>query len=138
MTGSVTVDRAAKLARAVVLGVGVVYLLLAIGGFIRTGWGEFGLEDPLRLLGILGVSTLLNFVHTFAGLVAVLAALRGAPSAFAAPGTVAFTAMAAFGAVARIFGGTGDPLNSTWGNVVLYALTAAVCAFVYALRLRAR
>ena len=138
MTESLTLDRAATQARAIVLGLGVVYLLLAIGGFIRTGWGEFGLEEPVRLLGILGVSTLLNFVHTFAGLVAVVAALRGAPSAFAAPATIAFTAMAVFGAVARIFGGTGDPTNMTWGNVVLYVLSAAVCVFVYTLRMRAR
>jgi hypothetical protein len=138
VTGTLSLDRAAKLARAIVLGLGVVYLLLAVGGFVRTGWGEFGLEDPLRLFGIIGVSTLLNFVHTFAGLVAVVAALRGAPSAFAAPATIGFTAMAVFGTVARIFGGTGDPMNMTWWNVVLYVLSAATCFYVYTLRLRAR
>ncbi len=135
---TVTQTRAARRTRAIVLGIGVLYLLLAIGGFIRTGFSSFGWEEPVRLLGFLGVSTLLNIVHTFAGLLAVVAALRKAPSAFAAPATVAFTAMAAFGAVSRIFADTGDPLNMTWWNVGLSLLTAATCAYVYSLRLRAR
>lgn len=135
---TVTHARAARRTRAIVLGIGVLYLLLAIGGFIRAGFSSFGWEEPVRLLGFLGVSTLLSIAHTFAGALALVAALRGAPTAFAAPATVAFTAMAVFGAVSRIFADTGDPLNMTWWNVGLYVLTAATCAYVYSLRLRAR
>jgi hypothetical protein len=132
-----TLSRAARLARSIVLGLGVVYLLLAVAGFIQTGWGEFGLEEPLRLFGILGVSTLLNFVHTFVGAVAVLAALRGASSTFAIPATIMFLAMAVFGATSRVFADTGDPLNLTWWNVALYLLSSVTCGYVYSLRLRA-
>jgi hypothetical protein len=119
-----------------VLGLGALYLLLAIGGFLRTGWGEFGQEEPIRLVGVFGVSTLLNIVHTFIGVVALLAAARRMTTTFAPVATVAFTAMAVFGATARVFGGSGDPLNLTWWNVGLYLLSAATCAYVFALPLR--
>jgi Domain of unknown function (DUF4383) len=123
-----TLAQVARRGRAIVLSLGALYLLLAIAGFVRTGWGEFGLEEQLRVLGVLGVSTLLNIVHAFVGLVALLAALRSAASTFAPVATVAFAAMAAFGATARIFGDTGDPLNQTWWNVGLYLLSAVSCA----------
>jgi hypothetical protein len=134
---TVTRSRAAKRVRAIVLGLGALYLLLAIAGFVRTGWGEFGLEEPLRLAGVLGVSTLLNIVHAFVGAVAVLAAVRGAAGAFAPVATVAFTAIAVFGATARIFGDYGDPLNLSWWNVGLYLLSAVACGYAYLLPLRA-
>jgi hypothetical protein len=120
----------------IVLGLGVLYLLLAIGGFLRTGWGEFGQEEPIRLIGTLGVSTLLNIVHTFAGAVATFAAARGGATAFAPVAMVAFTAMAVFGATARVFGDSGDPLNLSWWNVGLYLLSAVTCGYVFSLRLR--
>jgi fermentation-respiration switch protein FrsA (DUF1100 family) len=132
-----TLAQAARRGRKIVLGLGAVFVLLATAGFVRTGWGEFGQEEPVRVLGVFGVSTLLNIVHTFVGLVALLAALRGAAGALAPVATVAFTAMAVFGATARLFGDSGDPLNQTWWNVGLYLLSAAACAYVYSLRLRA-
>jgi hypothetical protein len=132
----VTLSRAARRARVIVLGLGVVYLLLGVGGFIAVGWGEFGLEEPLRLLGVFGVSTLANIVHTFVGLVATAAALRGAQSVFAPVAIVAFTAMAALGVVSRLVADTGDPMNMTWWNVGLYVLSAVTCGYVFALRLR--
>lgn len=120
----------------IVLGLGVLYLLVAIGGFVRTGWGEFGQEEPIRLVGILGVSTLLNIVHTFVGAVATFAALRGGATTFAPVAMVAFTAMAVFGATARVFSDSGDPLNLSWWNVGLYVLSAVTCGYVFSLRLR--
>lgn len=134
---TVTLSRAGRRARAIVIGLGVVYLLLGLGGFAVTGWGEFGLEEQLRLLGVFGVSTLANVVHTFVGLVATVAALRGAPGVFAPVAVVAFTAMAVFGAVSRVVADTGDPMNLTWWNVGLYLLSAVTCGYVYTLRLRA-
>jgi hypothetical protein len=121
----------------IVLGLGVVYLVLGLAGFARAGWGQFGFEEPVRLLGMLGISTLSSLIHTFVGLLAILAGLRGAPSAFAVVAMVAFTAMAVFGTTARIFGGTGDPLNLTWWNVGLFFLSAVTCGYVYSLWLRA-
>jgi hypothetical protein len=118
-------------ARVVLLLLGVVYLVLATGGMFVTGWGEFGWEDPVRLFGVLGTSTLLNIVHGFVGLVALLAAVFGGADAFAPVLGIAFTAMAAFGIVARVAPGDGDPLNLTWGNVVLYLLSVAACVFAY-------
>lgn len=134
---TVTRPKAVKRVRTIVLGLGVVYLLLAIAGFVRTGWGEFGQEEPLRLAGVLGVSTLLNIVHAVVGAVACLAAARGAAGAFAPVAMVVFTAMAVFGATARIFGDYGDPLNQSWWNVGLYLLSAATCGYLYSLPLRA-
>jgi hypothetical protein len=121
-----------------VLSLGVIYLALGLAGFVFFGFDEFGYEEPVRLLGVFGVSTLLNIVHTFVGLVAVLAAVRGAPSAFAVVAMVAFTALTVFGVVSRLFPGAGDPLNQSWWNVALYALTAVVCGYVYWLHLSAR
>jgi hypothetical protein len=135
---TLTLSQAARRGRTVVLSLGVVYLLLGIVGFASIGFGEFGYEEPVRLLGVLGASTLLNIGHTFVGLVAGVAALRGAPSAFAAPATVAFTALTAFGVVSRVVPDSGDPLNQTWWNVILYALTAVACGYVYSLRLRSQ
>jgi hypothetical protein len=126
-----SVTRTASAARPGVLALGVVYLVLAIAGFVRTGTAEFGLEEPLRLFGVLGVSTLANIVHAVVGVAATVAALRRAPTVFAAPATVAFFAMAVFGAVSRIVADTGDPLNLTWWNVGLYLLSSAACAAFY-------
>ena len=133
-----TIDQASRRGRAIVLGVGVVYLVLGLAGFATVGFSEFGYEEPVRLLGVFGVSTLLNIVYTFVGLVAVLVALRGAATTFAPIANVAFTALTVFGAVARLFPGLGDPLNQTWWNVVVAALSAVACGYVYVLRLRAR
>ncbi len=129
--------RAARWSRLAVLGLGAVYVVLAVAGFVRTGSGEFGMEEPVRLWGFLGVSTLANIVHGVVGLVALVAALRGGASGFAPPATIAFVAMAVFGTVARMFGGHGDPLNLTWWNVALYVLSAIVCVLVYTMRMRA-
>lgn len=128
---------AARRARRIVLGVGAVYLVLGLAGFARSGWTEFGFEEPVRLLGIFGISTLLNIVHFFVGVLAILAALGRSPSVFAMVAVVAFTAMAVFGATARVFGDAGDPLNLTWWNVGLFVLAAVACGYVNALRLRA-
>jgi hypothetical protein len=133
----VTLSRAARRARRIVLGLGAVYLVLGLAGFARAGWTEFGYEEPVRLVGVFGLSTLLNIVHVFVGVLAILAALGRAPSTFAVVALVAFTAMAVFGATAHVFGGAGDPLNLTWWNVVLFALSATACGYVYSLRLRA-
>jgi hypothetical protein len=124
--------------RSVLAGLGLVYLVLAVGGFVRVGLDGFGYEEPVRLFGIFGVSTLLSFVHTLLGVVALVAAWRGWTVAIAPVGIVWFTAMSAFGIVARSFGGDGDPLNLSWANVVLYLLSAVACGYVHVLRLRSR
>jgi fermentation-respiration switch protein FrsA (DUF1100 family) len=123
-------------ARLVVLVLALVYVVLAVAGIERAGWREFGPGESVLVFGVLGVSTLLNVVHALIGLVALGAALRHGAVAFALVALVVFTAMSAFGIVARGFGGSGDPLNLTWWNVGLYLLSAAACAFVYALRIR--
>jgi hypothetical protein len=117
--------------RGVVLTLGVVYLALSVIGFATVGWHEFGMEKPVRMLGFLGVSTLLNVVHLLVGAVLTAAALRRFASGIAPVALVAFTAMTVFGLVARIFGGMGDPLNLNWWNVGLYALSALACGYAY-------
>lgn len=124
-------------ARVIVLLLGLLYLVLAVAGMFTVGWDEFGWEDPVRMFGVLGVSTLLNIVHGFIGIVAIVAALRGGATAFAPVAGIAFTAMSAFGIVSQVFSDEGDPLNLTWGNVVLYLLSLAACVFVYLTRVRA-
>ena len=133
-----TVPKASRSARVTVLVLGVVYLALAVTGILVVGWGEIREADPALLLGVFGVSRLLDVAHAALGVLALLAALRGAPSAFAAPATIVFTAMAAFGVIAEVVGDVGDPLHMTWWNVGLYLVSALTCAFVYSLRLRAR
>lgn len=127
---------AAAQSRLILAGLGTVYLVLAVGGILRAGLDEFGYDDPVRLFGIFGVSTLLTVVHTLLGVVTLLAAWRGWAAAIAPVGIVWFTAMAAFGIVSRSFGGAGDPLNLSWANVVLYLLSATACGYIYALRIR--
>ncbi|HEX2132512.1 MAG TPA: DUF4383 domain-containing protein [Actinophytocola sp.] len=123
-------------ARTVVLVLGLLYLVLAVGGVVAAGWGEFGWEDPVRLFGIFGVSTLANVLHGFVGIVALVAALRGGAFAFAPVAGVAFLVMSVFGIVSEVFGGEGDPLNLTWWNVVLYLCSLVACVVVYGLRVR--
>lgn len=135
---TVAVPRAARRARLIVLVVGVVYLALAVAGLVLVGWGGIRESESARFLGLLGVSRLLDIAHTVLGVVAVLAAVRRASSAFAAVATIVFTAMAAFGVVANVVGDAGDPLHMTWWNVGLYLLSGLTCAYVYSLRLRAR
>jgi hypothetical protein len=137
-TVTATMPKAARSARAAVLVLGVVYLALAVTGILVVGWGGIREADPALLLGVFGVSRLLDIAHAVVGVVAVLAALRGGASAFAAVGTVVFTAMAAYGVIAGVIGDVGDPLHMTWWNVGLYVLSALTCVFVYMLRLRAR
>ncbi|MFL6127430.1 DUF4383 domain-containing protein [Actinophytocola sp.] len=131
-----TISQASRRARTIVLVIGVVYLVLAIVGFATAGWGTFGYEEPVRMLGVFGVSTLLNIIHTFVGLAATVAAVRRVPSVFGTVAMVAFTVLTVFGVVARVFPGSGDPLNLTWWNVGLYALTAVVCGYVFTVRMR--
>ena len=135
---TVTLPKAARLARAIILVLGVVYLALAVTGIAVVGWGTIRESESARLLGLLGVSRLLDIAHAALGVVAVLSAVRRAPSAFAAVGTIVFVAMAAFGVVSQVAGGVGDPLHMTWWNVGLYLLSGLTCAYVYSLRLRAR
>jgi hypothetical protein len=135
---TMTHAKAARTARVAVLVLGVVYLALAVTGILVVGWGEIREADPALLLGVFGVSRLLDIAHAVLGVVAVLAVVRGAPSAFAAVGTVALTAMAAYGVIAEVIGDAGDPLHMTWWNVGLYLVSALTCAFVYTLRLKAR
>jgi hypothetical protein len=122
----------------VMLVLGVCYLALSVIGFVTVGWQQFGYEEPVRMLGVLGVSTLLNIVHALVGAVLTLAGLRRSAAAIAPVLVVAFTAAVAFGVVARLFGGNGDPLNLTWWNVVLYALSALIGVYVYATALKRR
>jgi fermentation-respiration switch protein FrsA (DUF1100 family) len=110
---------------------GLVYLVLAVAGFVAVGWGTFGYEEPVRVFSVVGTSTLANIVHAFAGVVALVAALRRGASVFAPIGTIAFLAMAVFGVVSRLFPGAGDPLNLTWWNVGLYLLSAIACLYAY-------
>lgn len=113
------------------LVLGIVYLALSVIGFATVGWQEIGWEDPVRMLGFLGVSSLLNIVHGLIGLVLIGMSLRHWSVGIAPVAAVAFIAMAAFGAVARIFGGEGDPLNLNWWNVGLYVLSAAAAVYAY-------
>lgn len=131
-----TLPKGAARARAIVLVLGVVYLALAVATVAVIGWGSIREAESARLFGAFGVSRLLLVAHAVLGIVAVLSAVRRAPSAFAAVATVVFTAMTAFGVVANLVGDVGDPLHMTWWNVGLYALSALTCAYVYALRLR--
>ncbi|MFC4855339.1 DUF4383 domain-containing protein [Actinophytocola glycyrrhizae] len=133
-----TMPKAARRARLVVLVLGVVYLALAVAGIVVVGWGEIRESDPAQLFGVLGVSRLLDIAHAVLAAGALLAAVRGAPTAFAAVATVAFTAMAAFGLVAEVVGDAGDPLHMTWWNVGLYLLSALTCLYVYTLRVKAQ
>ncbi len=115
----------------VFLLLGVLYLVLAVVGITTVGWDEFGLEEPVRMLGFLGVSTLSCVVHGLLGMVLTIAGLRGAATGVAPVLIVVFLAMAVFGVVARTFGGTGDPLNLDWWNVLLYLGSALACGYVY-------
>lgn len=135
-TSTPTSRRADRFGRAVLLGLGLLYLVLAVGGFVAAGWDDFGPEDPNRLFGFLGVGTLLNVGHTMIALAAVVAALRRAAYAIAPVLGVAFLALAAFGTVAQLFRDGGDLLGTTWGNVVLYLLSLVACVSVYVVRAR--
>jgi hypothetical protein len=137
-TMTTTQTKAARTARTLVLALGVVYLALAVIGIVVVGWGSIRESESARLLGVFGVSRLLDVAHAAVGVLAVVAAVRRAPSVFAAPATIAFTAMAAYGVIAELVGDVGDPLHMTWWNVGLYLLTALTCVFAYTLRLRAR
>jgi hypothetical protein len=112
-----------------VAGLGALYVVLAVVGIATAGWHEFGLEEPVRMLGLLGVSTLLNIVHGMLGLALVVAGLRRAIAAVCSIALVAFAVMAVFGGVAKVFGGSGDPLNLNWWNVALYLLSVGVCGY---------
>lgn len=131
-----THTKATRTARVAVLVLGVVYLVLAVTGILVVGWGGIREADPALLLGVFGVSRLLDVAHAVLGVVAVLAAVRGGASAFAAVATVVFTAMGAYGVIAGVIGDAGDPLHMTWWNVGLYLVSALTCAFVYSLHLR--
>lgn len=135
---TMTQAMAARTARTLVLALGVVYLALAVTGIVVVGWGSIRESESARLLGVFGVSRLLDVVHAAVGVLAVVAAVRRAPNVFAAPATIAFTAMAAYGVIAELVGDVGDPLHMTWWNVGLYLLSALTCAFAYTLRLKAR
>lgn len=115
----------------VVLTLGIVYLALSVIGFVSVGWQEIGWEEPVRMLGFLGVSSLLNILHGLIGLVLTGLSLRGRGAGIAPVVTIAFVVMAVFGAVARIFGGAGDPLNLNWWNVGLYVLSAVAAVYAY-------
>jgi Domain of unknown function (DUF4383) len=135
---TMTHAKAAKTARTIVLALGVVYLALAVAGIVVVGWGSIREAESARLLGVFGVSRLLDVAHAAVGVLAVVAAVRRAPNVFAAPATIAFTAMAAYGVIAELVGDVGDPLHMTWWNVGLYMVTALTCVFAYTLRLKAR
>jgi hypothetical protein len=132
-----TLPRSAGRSRAIVLVLGVVYLALAVIALAVIGWGSIRESENARLLGVFGVSRLLIVAHGALGVIAILAAIRRGASAFAAVATIVFVAMTAFGLVANIIGDVGDPLHMTWGNVVLYALSAAACFYAYLLRAKA-
>ncbi len=132
-----TVQKAAGRTRTIVLVLGVVYLALAVIGLAVLGWGSIRESENARLLGVLGLSRLLIIAHAAIGVVAIVAAVRRGASAFAAPATILFVAMTAFGIVSNAIGDVGDPLHMTWGNVVLYALSAVACALAYVMRAKA-
>ena len=132
-----TDQKAAGRSRTIVLVLGVVYLALAVIGLAVLGWGSIRESENARLLGVFGLSRLLIIAHAAIGVVAVVAALRGGAGAFAPPATIVFVAMTAFGVVANAVGDVGDPLHMTWGNVVLYALSAVTCVVAYVMRAKA-
>ena len=125
-------DRAGGRRRSVVLVLGVAYLALAVLGIASVGWDEFGFEEPVRMLGFLGVSTLSSIVHGLLGVVLTIAGLRRAGTAIAPITLVAFVVMSVFGGVALVATGAGDPLNLNWWNVLLYLLSAGACGYVCA------
>ncbi len=132
-----TLPKSAGRARAIVLVLGVVYLALAVIALVVLGWGSIRESENARLLGVFGVSRLLIVAHGALGVIAIVAALRHGASAFAAVATIVFVAMTAFGIVSNAVGDVGDPLHMTWGNVVLYALSAVACAVAYVTRTKA-
>ncbi|MFC4000870.1 DUF4383 domain-containing protein [Prauserella oleivorans] len=117
----------ATTARIVVAVVGVVYLVLGIVGFFT---GEGMGPDASRTVWIVGISTLLNVVHTAVGVVGVVGVVTARSAATAKAygwglffGFLGLTAYSVFG---TLLDRLGDLANVQAGNVFLYAATALI------------
>jgi hypothetical protein len=112
------------------LGVGVIYLLVGLVGFLATGTSMAAGDDAPRLMGLFPVNVLHNIVHLIVGGLGI-AAYRSYDGArgFA-------RGLAIFYGLLAIMGLLPDPFRTTFGlipifghDVWLHALTALVAAY---------
>ncbi|WP_290061825.1 DUF4383 domain-containing protein [Amycolatopsis solani] len=123
MSSTETRSRAAWL-RPVVAGVGLVYLVLGVAGFLTPETAEVG-HETTRAVWIFSVTPLLNLVHTAVGVLGLLAATRRTGSLiYCWVLFVGFAGMTAYGVLATAFSTPEDPINLNWADNVLHGLTA--------------
>ncbi|WP_370964616.1 DUF4383 domain-containing protein [Amycolatopsis sp. cg9] len=130
--------------RLVALVLGGIYLVLGVAGFFvpgnagSTSAGPFGTHATQYTLLIFSVSPLLNFLHTFVGVLGVVAARKVSSTAlYALALAVGFAGLSAYSVLVLSFG-TGDRLNLNWADVVLHLITTAVAAVLAYLAFQAR
>lgn len=122
--------------RGVALLLGLFYLALTIVGFVKYP-GGMGPDEGRSLWGF-GFSAFLNIAHLPAGVLGILAAYQertartyGWMSFFAASG------LTAYGIVTQLVAGAGNVANVQLGNIILYAITAAIGVVISVLPTRA-
>jgi uncharacterized protein DUF4383 len=118
-----------RAAQLLMLVIGLVYLVLAVGGFAVTGTNEFERVDP-TFLGF-GVSTLHNVLHALIGALALLSTrkLTGA-TVFGWLGFMGLIGMSAYGVVVMLGDSSADPLNVNWPVNVLHLVTAVALLLI--------
>jgi thiol:disulfide interchange protein len=136
--------------RGVVLVLGVVYLALALSGFIAISDNTYRGGDLLGgnegdfVWGVFGTSTVTNFVDALLGALLVVAGLTLDRSPTVGwMTTIAFGLMSGYALVASSVD-YGDPLNLNWPDTVRYIASAIIVAAAMVLsrrraeRIRAR
>lgn len=118
MTSAETRSRSgAAWLRPAVAVLGLLYLALGIAGFLTPG--------TAAVVGIFGVTALLNLVHAVVGVLGLLAATRRTGSIiYCWVLFTGFAGMTAYGVLAAAFGNPEDPININWADNVLHGLTA--------------
>ncbi len=86
--GALLLLAAGSAARSAAMGVGVLYIVLCILGFIATGDGGIGfVAENGTLIDLVPVNDEDNVLHLILGITGVVAALATRPTATAAPAT---------------------------------------------------
>ncbi|MET0235665.1 MAG: DUF4383 domain-containing protein [Kibdelosporangium sp.] len=131
--------------RAIVLGVGVAYVVLAYWGFFslsdqtQRGRGLYGGNEGDLVLDTIGVSTVSSLVHALCGVFLIMAGFTLARSAMFGWAGAGVLGVLGVYAVVACLADYGDALNLTWANLWLYWVSAAIVAIaVYLSRRRAQ
>ena len=116
------------LSQKVALVFGVVFILVAILGFISSGGMEMGVETPSMLLGLFAVNLLHNVVHLLFGLWGIAASRTfAAANLYCRVGGIIYLVLAILGFVApTTFGFIPIGGNDIWLHLVLGLVLAGV------------